>query len=79
VTQDEALKWVATVFEAPAGSLTADTPQSDIPGWDSLGVLTMMADLDEKFKIQLDEGDVKAMTRVSDILALLQKHGALAA
>lgn len=79
MTRDEALNWVATVFEAPVGSLTDDTPQAQVPGWDSLGVLTMLADLDEKFKIQIDETQVKALGKVGDILALLHKHGALAA
>jgi acyl carrier protein len=38
-----------------------------------------MADLDEKFKIQLGEDDIKSLVRVNDILALLHKHGVLAA
>lgn len=79
MTKDEALNWLATVFEAPAGSLTPDTVRDDVPGWDSLGVLAMMADLDEKFSIQLSDAEVEALAKVSDVLALLQQRGALAA
>lgn len=77
MTTDEALKWVATVLEAPAGSLTPDTLRADVPGWDSLGMLAMMADLDEKFGIQLDDKGIEALTTVGDVLALLKTHGAL--
>ncbi len=79
MTREEALAWVAQVFEEPPANVRPDTPRDEIGGWDSLGVLTLMADLDEKFDIRVSEKDVAAMKRVQDILDLLERGGQLAA
>lgn len=79
MTRDEALAWVAQVFEESPGNVRPDTPRDEIGGWDSLGVLTLMADLDEKFDIRVSEKDVAALKRVQDILDLLERGGQLAA
>lgn len=72
--RDEALAWLAGIFEEPVEAMTPDRPRDEIAGWDSLGVLTLMADLDEKFDIQLDEKAASAMTHVRDLLALLESR-----
>ncbi len=76
-TQD-ALNWIAEIFEQGAGTLTAATMRTDIPGWDSLGTLTLIAGFDEKFDIHLSEKDIDAMKRVGDVLDVLRRHGKLA-
>ncbi len=75
MTQDEALKWIAGLFEAPIDSIQPDTPRSAIAAWDSLGVLTLMAGLDEQFHIVMNDGDAQRMTAVKDILDLLRQQG----
>ena len=79
VDREAALNWIATVFEEPVGNLRPETTRDQIRGWDSMGMLTLMADLDEKFKIQLDENDVTSLRTVGDLLELLARHGALKA
>ena len=79
MNETEALAWIAEVFEEPAGSLRADTPSSSIAGWDSLGMLSLIAALDEKLHIQLDESEIFAIKSVRDILALLERAGAMVA
>ena len=79
MTRDEALAWLEGVFEQPQGSLRPETPRDEIGTWDSLGVLTLMADLDEKFDIQVTEKEMAAMKRVQDLLDLLNQRGKLAA
>jgi acyl carrier protein len=74
MNNETALKWIAEVFNEPVSGITPDTSREDIPEWDSLGVLTLMADLDEKFDILLTADEMGAMTRVADILDVLQKH-----
>lgn len=78
MTQDQALDWIAEVFEESPGSLQPDTPRDDIPTWDSMGVLALMAGMDEKFGILLTDADIVSMRSVDDILAVLRKHGKLA-
>lgn len=77
MTQEEALKWIAELFEETLDSLTPDTPRENIPLWDSLGVLTLMASMDEKFSILLSDADLQAMQKVDDIFAVLRVHGKL--
>ena len=73
----EAVSWIAEIFEEPPERVAPDTPREEMPGWDSLGVLNLMAALDERFDIQLTEDEMEAMERVADILAILQRDGAL--
>jgi len=79
MTRDEILVWLAGIFEEPAGNVRPDTPRDQIAGWDSLGVLTLMADLDEKFDVHANEKEMRDMTRIQDVIDLLARHGKLAA
>jgi acyl carrier protein len=78
MTRDEALAWLATLFDEPKGAINPDTVRENIAGWDSLGVLTLMAEMDEKFEIQLSENDIENMTTVGSILDILERHQKLA-
>ena len=73
----EALDWIAGVFGEPAGQLTATTASSEIAGWDSLGTLMLLAELDEKFSLHIDEAEIYGLKGVGDILALLERAGVL--
>jgi len=75
---DEALAWVSEVFEEAPGRIAAATLRKEIPGWDSLGTLSLIAALDERFDIHLSEQDIEGMQRVDDIFEILRRHGALA-
>lgn len=76
-TKEEALNWIAELFEQPIGELTPESLRENIPIWDSLGTLTLMADLDEKYDIMLSDVELRDMTRVGDILDVLQREGKL--
>lgn len=73
----EALSWIAETFEQPAELVTTETLRKDIPGWDSLGTLVLIAAFDEKFDIHLSETDLDAMQRVNDVLEILRRNGKL--
>ena len=75
-TQD-ALHWISEVFEEAPGRISASTPRSDVPGWDSLGTLSLIAALDEKFDIQLSEKEIGELQRVSDIVDILRRNSAV--
>ena len=75
-TQD-ALAWVSEVFEESPGRIAATTLRKEIPGWDSLGTLSLIAGLDERFNIQLSEQDIERMQSVADLLEILRRHSAL--
>lgn len=74
---EEAVTWIAEVFEESAGRISAQTLRKEIPGWDSLGTLSLIAGLDEKFDIQLSEKEIGSLERVNDIVDLLRRNGAV--
>lgn len=77
MTQVEALNWIAELFELDASTITVDTPRRDIATWDSLGVLTLMAGLDEKFDLAVTDDDMRELQKIGDIIDLLARHGKL--
>jgi acyl carrier protein len=77
MTQQEAITWIARVFETSAEQLTPDTPREAVAAWDSLGVLTLMASLDGEFGIVLTDDDVQEIKTVGDVLHVMQRNGKL--
>ena len=75
----EALDWVSEIFEEPPGRIGAATVREEIPGWDSLGTLSLIAALDERFDIHLSEQDIESLQSVRDIFELLRRRDALSA
>jgi acyl carrier protein len=75
----EALDMLAECFNEAPGSLTPARPREDIVGWDSMGALMLIAELDERFAIELSAEDSRAMRSVADALNYLKQHGVLAA
>ena len=79
ISTPDAMKMLAEAFDESIANLKPDTARDAVPGWDSMGALTLMAELDERFGIELSADESKSMTRIEDVLALLRRHGALAA
>ena len=71
MTVAEALEWIANLFEEPPGRITSDTIRSDVPAWDSLGQLILMAALDQQWGIRLSQRELPSLTSVGDVLAIL--------
>lgn len=78
MTQEDALTWIAEIFEEPPENVRESSTRDEIAGWDSLGVLTLMASLDERFDIRLTEQELGELQCVGDILALLERHDVFA-
>ncbi len=74
---NETLAWIADIFQEPVENIAPETRREDIPGWDSLGVLSLMAEMDETFDILLEEDDLDTLQTVADILTLLENSGKL--
>lgn len=77
MTQTEAVAWIAQVFEMAPDQLTPDTHRDNVPAWDSLGVLTLLARLDSDFGIVLSDEDIQAVKTIGDILNVMRRHGKL--
>lgn len=79
MTQNEALAWIAEVFEEPVENVQPGTPRDAIAMWDSLGVLALMAALDEQLDISIDSDEVTAIDSVGGILNVLHRHDKIVA
>jgi len=77
ITVDDFLVLLDDVFLEPEGTITIDLKRDEIPGWDSLGILSLMAEMDEKFDILLDANVIGGFESVADIVSILRQNGAL--
>lgn len=77
MSEADFLNWIAELFEEPPDTLSAATSRDDVAAWNSLGVLTLIAALDEQHGILLSGEVAQRMSSVGDILQALREHGKL--
>ena len=77
MTQREAIEWIAALFEVSPLELAPNTVRTDIPAWDSLGTLTLMASLDSDLGIVLSDDEVQTIKGVGDVLEVMRRNGKL--
>jgi acyl carrier protein len=77
VSVSDALAMLADCFNLPVEEVHADLERDAIDDWDSMGALMLMAELDERFGIELTAEVSREMTRIGDVLAFLKVHGVL--
>lgn len=73
---DEILAWVAEIFETPLEKIRPETKREEIEAWDSLGILTLIARMDEDFHILLSDEEIQRLRSVGDIVDFLNQRGA---
>lgn len=79
ITLAEALDMMADAFNEPLANIQPETPRDSIPGWDSMGALLLIAELDERFGIELSAEASRQMRTVQHVLDFLAHHGVLSA
>ena len=77
VSTNEAFAMLAECFNLPFEDMHADLARDAIDDWDSMGALMLMAELDERFGLELTADVSREMTRIGDVLAFLKVHGVL--
>jgi acyl carrier protein len=75
---DDALQMLAECFAEAAADLGPERVREDIAGWDSMGALMLMAELDERCHLQLSAEQSRSLRSVGDVLAFLRAHRRLA-
>jgi acyl carrier protein len=58
-------------FDTDPQLVTMETSPSDIPGWDSVGHLTLATGLEEMFGISLDVDELMEMENVREIVRII--------
>ncbi len=77
MTEKEALEWIADMFEMDSEEMHPEMQRRDVPAWDSLGMLTLLARLDDDLDIQLDDQETEQMRTIADIVRMLRQKGAI--
>jgi acyl carrier protein len=68
---------LAKVVDEKPGSISPETALATLPGWDSLGVVTWIVEIDQTFGVVLQASQLADCKRAGDLAALLGEriHG----
>lgn len=72
LTLDEALQMLAEAFNEPVAELPPERLRDTIVGWDSMGALMLIAELDDRFGVELGADDSRRMRSIGDALEFLR-------
>ncbi len=59
-------------FDIEPQKVSMETAARDIPGWDSVGHLSLASNLETEFKINLDVDEMIEMENVREIVRIIQ-------
>ena len=59
-------------FDIDPQIVTMDTAPADIPGWDSMGHVTLASNLEQTFGLSFDVDDLMEMENVKEICRVVQ-------
>jgi acyl carrier protein len=77
MTLNEALAFLAELFETTPEQLSPSTHKNAVRGWDSMGFLSLMAEFDDRFGIILTPAQLEKMQTIDDILQVLRDNNQL--
>lgn len=64
----------AQALQLPPGQITDELAYNQIPQWDSVAHMALVAELETVFDIMLDTDDILAMSSVAAAREILQKY-----
>jgi acyl carrier protein len=70
---DRVKQIVATLFNVDAGSLTVASSSKDVPGWDSMGQLMLILELEQQFEIQIPPEHAEKLTTIAQIVDYVEE------
>lgn len=65
---NELLDLICESLEIETGTLTLETTIESVEEWNSVGWLTIMSEVDERFGIQMPSKEIRAMKTVADLV-----------
>jgi acyl carrier protein len=66
-------KFLAEQFNVPIKDIPLDLSFGDFPQWDSLGHMSLMAAIEDKFGVAIDADAIAELTSVKNIHSFLDK------
>lgn len=77
VNTEDALEIFAEIINESVDDVQPGVDLDQLEGWDSMAVLLLMAEFDERFDIILDEEKINSLKSVDDILSVLKQNNVL--
>ena len=62
-------------FGFDSGRFSKDTVPEDVPNWDSIGHMNLVAQLEQEFGLQFEVDEIMEMSSAAKILEFLQAKG----
>jgi acyl carrier protein len=72
MTKKEFLNLLEEIAEAEEGTLTGNESLSDLEIWDSLGIVTFIARIDEELDVTLSPEKISQAESIQDLINLLE-------
>tara|TARA_Y100001935_G_scaffold255475_1_gene268794 strand:+ start:3013 stop:3243 length:231 start_codon:yes stop_codon:yes gene_type:complete len=69
------LEFIANTFSVEKAILKLETAPGDFPEWDSLGHLSLLTELEDKFQISFDMEETMSIQSISDLKNVLESKG----
>ena len=69
------LEFISEIFSVDKAILKPETAPGDFPEWDSLGHLSLLTSLEEKFSISFDMDETMSIQSINDLKNTLQAKG----
>jgi acyl carrier protein len=69
---EEIIKLIARILEVDVDDIELDTAIGDMPEWDSLHHLQIIAELESIYEIKFDKKDLAELEDVSDLISLTE-------
>ena len=66
---------VASVINVPAAGLTPQSGPENLPAWDSVAHIGIIAAVEQTYHLQLTMPEILAIKTVADLHNMLEKHG----
>ena len=77
INTEDALELIAEILNETVDDVQPGVDLEQLEGWDSMAVLLLMAEFDEKFDIVIDEEKINSLNTVDDILSVLKDNNVL--
>ena len=72
---DRLLDCFAQTFGITRDQITLKLAYQSIPEWDSVGHMTLVAEIESVFEIRLNTDEIIAMSDVAKTIEIVRKHG----
>lgn len=71
--KEEIVKIIADILEVDVCDIEMDTAVGDLPEWDSMHHLQIIAELEKVYNIKFNTSDLAELEDVSDLISLVEE------